>query len=160
MSVKIAGYVKLAKLWERDRDEALRLQKEYYEEKFKNDPDFKLVGVYVDITGQKNIYRRPEMIRLLGDCMSGKVDVIYAQTKGYLAANTKEFCYLIKFLFDMKHRIDIVTEDETYNINTGADVDNQRHELYQMADKFAKCEPDEYKEWLDAVSSAIAKGKS
>ncbi|MBQ6407466.1 MAG: recombinase family protein [Butyrivibrio sp.] len=155
MALRVAGYTKLAKLWERDRDEALRIQKELYEEKFKDDPDFNLAGVYVDITGNKNIYKRPEMVRLLRDCMVGEVDVIYAQTKGYLAANTREFCYLIKFLFDLKKHIDIVTEDDNYNINTGFDAENQRQELYQMADKFVKCEPEEYKAWLVEVSNAI-----
>ena len=158
MALRVAGYTKLAKLWERDREEALKMQKELYEEKFKDNPDFNLVGVYVDITGSKNIYNRPEMIRLLKDCMLGNVDVIYAQTKGYLAANTREFCYLIKFLFELKKHIDIVTEDENYNINTGVDVENQRQELYSMADKFVGCEPEEYKKWLISVSNAIQKG--
>lgn len=59
-----------------------------------------------------------EMVRLLKDCQFGYVDIIFTQTKGYLAANNREFCYLIKFLFSMTHRIDIITEDDSYNINT------------------------------------------
>jgi len=157
MALRVAGYTKLAKLWERDRDEALKIQQEYYTEKFGNDSDFELVGVYVDITGNQHIYQRPEMIRLLKDCMLGKVDVMYAQTRGYLAANTREFCFLIKFLFDLKRHIDIVTEDDNFNINTGVDVENQRRELYSMAENFIKCEPEEYKKWLMAVSEAITK---
>jgi len=33
-------------------------------EKFKTDSDKKLVGVYIDITGNKEIYKRPEMVQL------------------------------------------------------------------------------------------------
>lgn len=76
-----------------------------------------LKDVYVDITGQKEISRRPEMLRLLRECLGGEVDCIAAQTKGYLAANTKEFCYLIRLLFDSNHRIDIITEDNMYHID-------------------------------------------
>lgn len=57
------------------------------------------------------------MLRLLRDCLGGEVDCIAAQTKGYLAANTKEFCYLIRLLFDSNHRIDIITEDNMYHID-------------------------------------------
>ena len=57
---------------------------------------------------------------------------IAAQTKGYLAANTKEFCYLIKLLFDCGQHIDIVTEDDVYHIDTVNDADQQRAALHKI----------------------------
>lgn len=65
---KVGGYVKLAKLWERSKDAAVAYHSSYYAEKFKTDSDKKLVGVYIDITGNKEIYKRPEMVHLLKDC--------------------------------------------------------------------------------------------
>ena len=62
---KVGGYVKLAKLWERSKDAAVAYHSSYYAEKFKTDSDKKLVGVYIDITGNKEIYKRPEMVHLL-----------------------------------------------------------------------------------------------
>ena len=59
---KVGGYVKLAKLWERSKDAAVAYHSSYYAEKFKTDSDKKLVGVYIDITGNKEIYKRPEMV--------------------------------------------------------------------------------------------------
>ena len=53
---KVGGYVKLAKLWERSKDAAVAYHSSYYAEKFKTDSDKKLVGVYIDITGNKEIY--------------------------------------------------------------------------------------------------------
>ena len=149
--MNVAGYVKLAKLWERSREEALQLQHNYYAELMANHPEYHLVDVYVDITGNKEIRKRSEMVRLLGDCMTGKVDLIYSQTKAYFAANTKEFCFLLKFLFELEHRIDLITEDRSYNINTVTDKDNQREELFNMADKYCSLNPADYDKWKNSI---------
>ena len=47
---KVGGYVKLAKLWERSKDSAVAYHSSYYAEKFRDDADKRLVGVYIDIT--------------------------------------------------------------------------------------------------------------
>ena len=56
---KVGGYVKLAKLWERSKDVAVAYHSSYYAERFRDDVDKRLVGVYIDITGNKEIYKRP-----------------------------------------------------------------------------------------------------
>lgn len=70
------------------------------------------------------------MVRLIMDCMDGKVDVIATQTRAYLAANAQEFCYLFNLLRICK--TDIITEDEEYNINTILNEENQVEELTRM----------------------------
>ena len=70
---KVGGYVKLAKLWERSKDAAVAYHSSYYAEKFRDDADKRLVGVYIDITGNKEIYKRPEMVHLIKDCKKGVV---------------------------------------------------------------------------------------
>ena len=60
---KVGGYVKLAKLWERAKDAAVAYHSSYYAEKFRDDADKRLVGVYIDITGNKEIYKRPERLQ-------------------------------------------------------------------------------------------------
>ena len=96
--IRVAGYVKLAKFWEKNHNESIQFHTEYLRNIYKNAADYNLVGVFVDITGEKSITKRPEMIRLLNMCESGEVDLIDAQTKAFLAANTEEFCFLIGFL--------------------------------------------------------------
>ena len=156
MPINVAGYVKLAKLWERKREEAIAYHRDYFYNKFNDPDDYTIVDVYVDITGKKEIINRPEMLRLLSDCRKGSVDLIAARTKGYFAANTHEFCFLIKFLFDLEHRIDLLTEDEEYNINTVINEDNQREELYKMADTYTRLNEHDYRCWKAAVCSAAA----
>ena len=95
---KVGGYVKLAKLWELSKDAAVAYHSSYYAEKFRDDADKRLVGVYIDITGNKEIYKRPEMVHLLKDCKKGAVNLIFSQTRAYLAANTCDFCQNLKEL--------------------------------------------------------------
>ncbi len=156
--IRVAGYVKLAKLWEKNRDKALPYHQNYYEEKYRDSQRFDLVGVYVDITGAKQIAKRPEMIRLIGDCYENKVDCIAVQTKGYLAADTREFCYLYKLLSDIRGGIHIITEDLDYNINTIQNSEGQREELLKMANEYIALAPDDYKTWKTDILKKCSLG--
>ena len=153
--IKVAGYVKLAKLWERSASQAVEYHNDYYALKFSDTEKYDLIGVFVDITGKKEIFNRPEMLRLLHECKKGNVDVIAAQTRGYLAANTKEFCYLIHFLSSLNKNIEIVTEDESYNINTAINVDQQKEALQKMASDYIALNPQDYLDWYSEVQNAI-----
>lgn len=155
--LRVAGYVKLAKLWERSRTQAIEYHTKYYTRKFDGSDSFELVGVYIDITGRKEIKNRPEMLRLIHDCKEGRIDCIATQTRAYLAANTGEFCSLIRYLFDMATPIHIITEDQQYNIDTIINDDYQKEELYKMACRFTEMNPDEYRKWIEGVFLGIDK---
>jgi len=148
---RVAGYAKLAKLWERVGEQAVSYHVSYYTRKYKENTRMQLAGVYVDITGQKEICRRPEMLRLLRDCTEGRVDCIASQTKGYLAANSGELCYLLKYLFDLPSRIEIVTEDDNYQIDTVRDAENQRQALKKMVEDYVLLDSAAYEKWKDKV---------
>ena len=152
---RVAGYVKLAKLWERKREEAITLHKEYYKEKFKAVPNMELTNVYIDITGRKEIWKRPGMLQLLGDCKSKRINCIATQTKAYLAANTEDFFFVIHYLFTLPNRIDLITEDADYNINTIENAEQQREELLAAAKKYISVEPNRYLEWLYKIEENI-----
>lgn len=151
---KVAGYVKLAKLWERARQEAIEYHRKYYEEKY-SESDMCLAGVYLDITGNKEIYKRPEMVHLIKDCLSGDVNVIDVQSKAYLAANSEEFCFLVYFLFNSPYRIEIISDDDNMRIDTILDVDNQRENLKSMANRYVGLERNEYERWSKKLCKAI-----
>lgn len=155
--IRVAGYVKLAKFWEKNHDESIQFHTEYFRNRYKNAADYDLVGVFVDITGEKSITKRPEMIRLLNMCESGEVDLIDAQTKAFLAANTEEFCFLIGFLFHMEKNIDIITEDPDYRIDTRLNVENQKAELLNMSEKYIDLYQEKYQKWEQNVKKQIRK---
>lgn len=155
--IKVAGYVKLAKLWEKRRSEVVLYHHKYYEEKFGDSDAYELSDVYVDITGNKQIVKRSEMIRLLKDCMAEKVQCIATQTKGYLAADTREFCYLFKFMCDIGGGIQLITEDDNYNIDTVTNEDMQLQALLKMAEEYIALNPSDYESWKKSILTAISK---
>ena len=95
---RIGGYVKRAKLNLRNEREIRAFHRNAIERRFGDFEDGTLVDVYIDITGYKETAKRPEMLRLMRDCADGKVNLIFAETKGYLSANTREFCYWLHFI--------------------------------------------------------------
>ena len=153
---RIGGYVKLAKLWERKRAEAIQLHEKNYEEMFKATSDMELVDVYIDITGNKNIWKRPGMLQLIKDCQNKKLNCIATQTKAYLAANTEDFFFLIYYLFTMPSRVDLITEDADYNINTIVNAERQREELLAAAKKYISVEPARYLEWVNKIEDKLS----
>lgn len=144
---RVAGYVKLAKLWERSGEEAIIYHHDYFRNKYEDSGGMQLIDVYIDITGQKEIRKRPEMVRLLADCLMDKVNCISTQTKAYLAANNREFFYLLHFLFTRRPGVEIVTEDRNYHINTIENHEDQKEALRRMVADYVKLNPDDYSDW-------------
>jgi len=145
---KVAGYVKNALLWKSRNPEAMiQYNRNYFEQQFADDEEAELVDVYIDVTGNKETYKRPEMVRLLRDVTLGKINLIYARTAGYIAANAYELCYLMMFLFEREQRVDLFTEDPVYQFNTIDDFDNQYEELRRMAINYCSMYQEEYADW-------------
>ena len=153
---KIGGYVKRAKLNLRNEKDIRAFHRGIFEKRFGGLEDCELVDVYIDITGSKEICKRPEMLRLMRDCADGKVNLVFAETKGYLAANTKEFCYWLHFIFNLDSRVEIITDDEQFNINTILNEDHQREALIKMAEDYIYLNPPDHQKWLSGVVTAIA----
>ena len=141
---RIGGYVKRAKLNLRNEREIRAFHRNAIERRFGDFEDGTLVDVYIDITGYKETAKRPEMLRLMRDCADGKVNLIFAETKGYLSANTREFCYWLHFIFNLKERVDIITDDDQFNINTILNADKQREALIKMAEDYIYLNPPDH----------------
>lgn len=153
---RIGGYVKRAKLNLRNSEDVKAYHRGIYERRFGAFEDGVLIDVYIDITGYKETAKRPEMLRLMRDCADGKVNLVFAETKGYLAANTREFCYWLHFIFHLEQRVDIITDDDQFNINTVINDDHQREALMKMAEDYIYLNPPDHQKWLSSVVSAIA----
>lgn len=153
---RVGGYVKRAKLNLRNAKELKEYHRQCLESVFSNIADAELVDVYIDITGYKETAKRPEMLRLMRDCADGRINLIYAETRGYLAANTRELCYWLHFIFNLKERIDILTDDEQFQFNTILNEEHQREALMKMAEDYIYLNPPDHQKWLSGVISAIA----
>lgn len=96
------------------------------------------------------------MLRLMRDCADGRINLIYAETRGYLAANTRELCYWLHFIFNLNDRVDILTDDEQFQFNTILNEEHQREALIKMAEDYIYLNPPDHQKWLSGVISAIA----
>jgi hypothetical protein len=96
------------------------------------------------------------MLQLIKDCQKKKINCVATQTKAYLAANTEDFFFIIYFLFTMPSRVDLVTEDADYNINTIINAEQQREELLAAAKKYISVEPARYLEWVNKVEDKLS----
>lgn len=154
----VGGYVKNALLWRnRNPEEMIAYNRFYFEEQLRDIEGMELVDVYVDVTGHKETYKRPEMIRLLKDITKGKINMIYSRTSGYIAANVNELCRLMAFLFEQDEMVDIYTEDTDYQFDTISNPDHQIEELQRMAFNYFAVYHDEYLEWRKKVLEQMDK---
>ena len=62
---------------------------------------------------------------------------------------------MIHFLASLDKKIEIVTEDESYNINTAKNIDSQKEALQKMAEDYIALNPQDYVEWYSDVKNAI-----
>ena len=157
--LRSVGYVKLAKLWERDRDKIVEALNNQYRRAFISSPTITLDDVYIDITGAPHIYSRPQMMRLLRDAARGDIDVIVSQTQAYLAPNALEFFYLMQFIMTLPQQVEIITDADSseFQINTIAENGMQRLALFKMSRDVIAQNPGDYAAWKDKVMAAIRK---
>ena len=153
----VAGYVKNALLWKnRNPEEMIAYNRFYFEEQLADRDNMELVDVYVDVTGHKETYKRPEMVRLLKDVTKGKVNMIYSRTSGYIAANVNELCMLMAFLFEQEEMVDLYTEDTDYQFDTINNPDHQIEELRRMAFNYCILYRTQYEEWKTKLLEQMA----
>lgn len=114
--IKVAAYCRVST----DSDaqlESLEAQKRHYESYITSRDDWEFAGLYYDtgITGTKKD-NRPELLRLIDDCKTGKVDFIVTKSISRFSRNTADCLGLVRKLLAL--HIPIYFEKE--NINTGS----------------------------------------
>ena len=56
--------------------------------------------------------------------------------------------FLLYYISRLSHRVDIITfDDDYYRFNTILDIEDQREELFKMADKYVGLMQQEYARW-------------
>lgn len=96
--------------------ESLEAQKSHYEQYINSREDWQFAGLYFDegITGTKT-EKRPELLRLIADCETKKIDFVIAKSISRFSRNTTDCLALVRKLQSLN--IPIFLEKE--NINTG-----------------------------------------
>lgn len=86
-------------------------QEQYWQQKFADDPDTELVGIYADrgISGS-SVYKRPQFLIMMQDAREGKFDIIYTKSVSRFARNTVQLLEAVRELRDLG--IEVIFEKE------------------------------------------------
>ena len=97
--------------------ESLEAQKQHYETYISGRDDWEYAGLYYDegISGTKKD-RRPELLRMIADCESGKIDFVITKSISRFARNTTDCLEMVRKLLELN--IPVFFEKE--NLNTGS----------------------------------------
>lgn len=96
-----------------EQEGSLILQREYYENHIKNDPEYEFAGIYADdgITGT-TIVRRKGFQDMIDDCLAGKLDLILTKSISRFARNTADTLLHINILNALPSPVEIYFELE------------------------------------------------
>lgn len=86
-------------------------QEQYWQNRFADDPDTELVGIYADkgISGS-SIYKRPQFLIMMEDARQHKFDVIHTKSVSRFARNTVQLLEAVRELRDLG--IEVIFEKE------------------------------------------------
>jgi len=98
--LRAAAYCRVSTLLE-EQEFSFESQTEYYRDFIESQPDMELVGIYGDhgASGLR-MTERPELQRMIADCMDGKIDVVYVKSLSRLARNAIECQKILDQLHD------------------------------------------------------------
>jgi len=113
---KVAAYVRVS-TDSIQQESSLTLQRKYYEDLIKNNPEYEFVGIYEDdgISGTL-VEKRKGFLRMMEDCKAGKIDLILTKSISRFARNVGDLLSSINELNALKNPIEIRFEME--NVST------------------------------------------
>lgn len=100
------------------------LQKNYYEDMVKRNPNWELVDIYADegISGT-SLNHRDEFMRLIKDCMDDKIDLIVTKSVSRFARNIEDCVHYVKQLTNKRPPTGILFEAEgIYTLSENIDL--------------------------------------
>ena len=94
-------------------------QLKYYDEKINSNSEWQFAGIYADeaISGTLD-YKRTDFMRMIADCMEGKIDMILTKSISRFARNTLDTLKYVRML--KEKNIAILFEEENLNTLTSA----------------------------------------
>lgn len=112
--LRVAAYCRVS-TGDEDQKNSYESQVKYYTQKINENEEWEYVEVYADeaITGTQT-KKRNDFMRMIGDCMAGKIDIILTKSISRFARNTVDTLNYVRML--KEKNIAVIFEEE--NINT------------------------------------------
>ncbi len=105
--LRVAAYVRVS-TDSTGQEGSLVLQKEYYENHIKGNPEYEFCGIYEDdgITAT-SVEKRKGFLKLMDDCKAGKIDLIITKSISRFARNLGDLLSYVNMLNSLKPPVEI-----------------------------------------------------
>ena len=108
--IRAAAYVRVS-TDSTQQEGSLVLQREYFENQIKNNPEYEFVGIYEDDgISATNVEKRKGFLKMIEDCKVGKIDLILTKSISRFARNTGDLLYYVNLLNALKPPVEIYFE--------------------------------------------------
>ena len=89
-TLRVAAYCRVSTLMEQ-QESSYEAQVQYYTEKIKSNPNWKLAGIYADDgKSATSTRKRADFQSMIDDCMAGKIDMVITKSISRFARNTQD----------------------------------------------------------------------
>jgi len=112
---RIAAYCRVSTADLKEQESSFESQVKHFTDTIARRSDWELVDIYADdgISGTTTT-KRTEFLRMINECMAGKIDMIMTKSISRFARNTEDYLHFVRKLKDKG----IAVHFETENINT------------------------------------------
>jgi len=110
--LRVAAYVRVS-TDSIQQEGSLILQRDYYEDHIRNNPDYEFAGIYEDdgITAT-SVEKRKGFLSLMDDCQAGKIDLILTKSISRFARNLGDLLNYVNMLNSLNSPVEIRFETE------------------------------------------------
>ena len=123
------------------------LCKETFSGRFAEADESETVSYYLDICHQSDITQRPQMLRLLRNCMDGKVDLVVMDYPERVAENMKELIFILYFLLHLEKPPEISILN---CLSTGVS-ENKKKSILRATEQIVSKQKVNYTHWKNRI---------
>ena len=123
------------------------LCKETFSGRFAEAGKTETASYYLDICHQSDITQRPQMLRLLRDCVDGKVDLVVMDYPERVAENMKELIFLLYFLL----HLDRPPEIAILNCLSTRVSKSKKENILRVTEQIVSKQKEDYTHWKNRI---------
>ena len=124
-----------------------------FDKKYRSAPGCKNEHFYIDICGRAETAECPQMIRMIQDCMTGKIDCVFAESIMRVAPNMTTTLFWLYFLLHLDPKIEVEI-DLTFNTRASAE---HRQDIIKATESAVHSNYAKYAKWKEDVLNAVGK---
>ena len=123
------------------------LCKEAFRGRFAEAGETETASYYLDICHQSDISQRPQLVRLLRNCVDGKVDLVVMDDPERVAASMNELFFLLYFLLHLERPPEIAILN---CLSTGVSK-SKKKSIMRVTEQIVSEQKSDYTHWMNRI---------